>query len=297
MTHRKKYGFYLLGRKGLLVLKHIVRHYGSDIISFVTVGKDSSVPCDYSLDIHECCAKHGIVIYNRCDNITVDYDYSFAISWKWMIYPHDKLIILHDSILPKYRGFAPLVSSLINGEKIIGVSALFASKEYDRGDIICQDSIEINYPIKIVDAIELISKCYVTCIDISINRLENDTFTIANKQKENLATYSLWRDQSDYIIDWTQSASYIKRFVDAVGFPYEGAKTRVDSKTYIINDVESFQDVTIESRLNHVGKVIFVEYDCPVVVCGSGLLRITDAFDHSTKQSILPFLKFRTRFY
>ena len=49
--------------------------------------------------------------------------------------------------MPKYRGFAPLVNSLVNGEKIIGVTALFASEEYDNGDIIMQSSVDITYPI------------------------------------------------------------------------------------------------------------------------------------------------------
>ncbi len=294
---KNRYGFYLLGKKGLLVLRHLINHYESNFISFVVIGEDTAIPHDYSLELRQLCKEHDIMIYSRSDNIFVGYDYLFAIGWKWMIYPYDKLIILHDSILPKYRGFAPLVNSLINGENIIGVSALFASEKYDRGDVICQDSIKINYPIKIAEAIDSITKCYISCINMSINKLENEKSVTTIKQLEHLATYSIWRDENDYIIDWSQSATDIKRFVDAVGFPYDGAKTRFEDKIYVINEVEFFQDVTIESRHNHVGKVIFIESDCPVVVCGRGLLRITDALDHLTRQSILPLFKFRIKFY
>ena len=48
----------------------------------------------------------------------------------------------------------------------------------------------------------------------------------------------------------------------------------------------------------HIGKVIFVEQGCPIVICGSGLLKITDASFVETNLSsqFLPLKKFRTRF-
>jgi methionyl-tRNA formyltransferase len=54
---------------------------------------------------------------------------------------------MHDSLLPKYRGFAPLPNALINGEREVGVTALFASEEYDMGDIVCQRRLAVEYPM------------------------------------------------------------------------------------------------------------------------------------------------------
>ena len=80
-----------------------------------------------------------------------------AVSWRWMIkHPKNKLIVFHDSILPKYRGFAPLVNMLINGEKEIGVSAIFGADEYDSE--IISEKTTISYPIKIQKPFRLIMR-------------------------------------------------------------------------------------------------------------------------------------------
>ena len=70
--------------------------------------------------------------------------FKFAIGWKWIIDNTSQLIVLHDSLLPKYRGFSPLVNSLINGDTLTGVTALFASSEYDKGEIIEQAQIGLD---------------------------------------------------------------------------------------------------------------------------------------------------------
>jgi methionyl-tRNA formyltransferase len=53
-------------------------------------------------------------------------DFNIAISWRWML-KVSNLIVIHDSLLPKYRGFSPLVNMLINGEDTLGVTVLFAT--------------------------------------------------------------------------------------------------------------------------------------------------------------------------
>ena len=84
-------------------------------------------------------------------------DFSIAVAWKWLIKQKDILIVLHDSLLPKYRGYLPLVSQLINGEKEIGVTSFFANDKYDEGDIIYSSKIDIKYPITIEQAINQIN--------------------------------------------------------------------------------------------------------------------------------------------
>ena len=70
--------------------------------------------------------------------------------------------MFHDSLLPKYRGFAPLVKGLICGETRFGVTALFGASQYDAGDILFQASVGITYPIAISDLITRVADCYVT---------------------------------------------------------------------------------------------------------------------------------------
>jgi methionyl-tRNA formyltransferase len=99
-------------------------------------------------------------------------------------------------------------------------------------------------------------------------------------QDETLATYSIWRDEYDYIIDWSKSAEYIKRFIDAVGYPYKGAFTTWGNTRYYIKDSFVVEDVVVENRVS--GKVLFNNDISLIIVCGSGLLGVKDFFDETS---------------
>jgi methionyl-tRNA formyltransferase len=187
-----------------------------------------------------------------------------------------------------------LVNTLINGDTRIGVTALFASKEYDKGDIIDQKFTEIQYPIKISSAIEIVSNLYVTqCSDIVQQIIQSEPI-LSHPQNEKEATYSLWRNEDDYEINWSYDAEYIQRFIDAVGFPFRGASTFFDHQKIRILDASCVHDVTICNR--DVGKVIFFENGFPVVVCGKGLLKINEAIYDKDQSSLFPLIKFRIKF-
>lgn len=101
-------------------------------------------------------------------------------------------------------------------------------------------------------------------------------------------------DKEDYKIDWAKDAEYIKRVIDSVGYPYLGAYTYVENQKVGVLDAKVLPDVKIENRTS--GKIIFIAENLPVVVCGSGLLKLKNVIDDLTKNSILPLKKFRLRF-
>ena len=102
----------------------------------------------------------------------------------------------------------------------------------------------------------------------------------------------MWLDQEDYFIDWQWSAEKIKRFVDAVGFPYDGAKARLNEKVIKLEVVQVVDDVYVEHRERHIGKVIFID-TAPIVVCTSGLLKLLTITDVSGQPLNI---NFRSRF-
>ncbi|PHV70170.1 methionyl-tRNA formyltransferase [Sporanaerobium hydrogeniformans] len=291
----KNIGFYLLNEKGYTVLKAVLTRVKNINIEFVAIGQDVEIENDYSLEIKNLCEENGINYYWKNYQGGLFDGYVFAIGWRWMINGMDnnKLIVLHDSLLPRYRGFNPLVSCLINGEEYIGVTALYASDKYDRGNIIMQRAISVTYPIKIKDAIASISILYA---DIVVELIEEikEAKLIAYAQDEEQATYSLWRDEQDYYIDWEWDSHKIRNFVDAVGSPYKGAHTRMNDRIIVITEVEIYPDVVIENRTP--GKIIFMEDSRPIVVCGKGLIKIIHAHEKVSKEDILGEVRFRTRF-
>jgi methionyl-tRNA formyltransferase len=291
-----KVDLYLMSAKGLRALQASINSGLNTLINQICIGRDSGVTNDFSTEIRDLCDVSGIPWrYRDQANTLPDPDYSIAISWRWLLRDVTNLIVIHDSLLPKYRGFAPLVSQLVNGEREIGVTAIWAKEEYDIGDIIAQSSIPIEYPIKIADAIERIGSCYEECILLILRSIASKAKIVSTPQDESAATYSLWRDDDDYWVNWYDNAERIARFVDAVGTPYKGALSLCMGSLVTINQVKVLNDVMIENR--SPGKVLRIKDGYPVVVCGSGLVMITDAVDSSTQISIIPLKSFRSRFY
>lgn len=289
-----KISFFIMTQKGFEILKAFIDTFDSKHIACVVSSKDEMLVNDYYLEIENLCKANNILFYDKKNTFEISSKYTFAISWRWIIKDVTNLIILHDSILPRYRGFSPLVSSLINGDTEVGVTAIYADSEFDRGDIISQKTTIINYPIKIKNAIDLISKNYTDIIiELSKKIIDNQDIKSV-KQDESNASYSLWRDEDDYKIDWKKDASYIKRFIDAVSEPYMGAKCFLNNEIVRIFDAELEDDVMIENRAP--GKVLFLRAGCPSVVCGKGLLRITNAVYETNKNNVIPLSKFRSRF-
>lgn len=291
----KKICLYIMTKKGLEVLKILDQRFGSPFIRAVISANDPNVQYDYYDQIAAYCSEHNIPFFNRKEDPKIFSDYIIAISWRWLIKlnEHSKLIVFHDSLLPRYRGFSPLVSALINGEKELGVTAFFAQDSFDEGDIIFQESIKIEYPITIQAAIETVSGIYGSLAEQIGAKIAEGKEIFSTKQRDADATYSLWRDADDYFINWNQDAEKIKRFIDAVGYPYNGAAASYNRKILRIIDSEVLEDITIENRTP--GKILRLDNGCPIVVCGRGLIKLTGVNDE-TGNSYLPFRKLRIRF-
>lgn len=275
------------------MLEFAIQNY-KPLIGAVVCGRDAGIDNDFYTEIVCLCESAGIVYYDR-SSFDIPPGYRLAIGWRWMLPVSDQLLIIHDALLPRYRGFAPLVNSLICGDDEIGATVLYASDKFDCGPIVSQASLRIEYPIKIRDAINLMSDIYIHLVDVLLNKINNGELIAGRPQAEELATYSLWRDNDDYWVDWDTSVEEIVRFVDAVGAPYAGARCLVNGVEAIIQDVSKVSNVSITDRRSAIGKVLFFEAENPIVVCINGLLRI-NKITSLDGQSILPLNKFRARF-
>ncbi len=268
---------------------------------YCVIGQDDGLADDCSARLAAFCDERGIRYSLRNDKAIAygedKYDLFLAVGWRWIIrgIPQEKLIIFHDSLLPRYRGFAPLVNALINKEKITGVTALLGAEKYDAGNILLQKSLAVVYPTNIEREIHRMSIAYANLAVELLTKLDNGEIHISGySQDENKATYSLWRDEEDYRIDWNDDANNIEHFISCVGHPYRGASAILNASTVRILKARVGEDVKIENRTS--GKVIFIESNLPVVVCGKGLLVLEDIRDARGK-CMLPLKKFRSRFY
>lgn len=291
-----KVAFYIMNSKGWFVFSQFIERFGGEKVAYVVGELDENLKNDHFNDIKKLSENKKIPFYKRTVFNTQIEDkfegYKFAVGWRWMIKNQQNLIVFHDSLLPKYRGFSPLVNSLINNELQGGVTALFAGINYDEGEMIGQRNVVFEYPLKIEAAIKLIEPLYFDLLCDIYKIIQSGKSLQATEQDHSKATYSLWLDQEDYFINWEWSAGKIKRFVDAVSFPYDGSKARLNEKIVRFEEVEVEQDVHVEHRERHIGKVIFFD-DFPVIVCTKGLLKLLKITDEAG----LPLnINFRSRF-
>lgn len=219
-------------------------------------------------------------------------DIVFVSGWQFLLKSDPgKTIILHDSLLPKFRGFAPTVNALICGESKIGVTAFKPAKEIDAGPIYEQIALEVIYPAKIKEIYSQLGSCYAKCATNIMERKQQGKLHCF-PQNEAQASYSIWLGKEDLRIDWFQDGASICRLVDALGWPYHGAHTTYLKQEIIINEVE---EILPKQRfeLFHCGKIWKIDGNYPEVICQNGLIRILSA--QTLNGDAVSFRKLRER--
>ncbi len=137
-------------------------------------------------------------------------------------------INLHASLLPKYRGAAPINWAIINGETETGVTTMFMNERMDAGDVLLARSVEID---DLGDAIELEERLEQLGSQLLVETI-NDVAEGEIKsmpQDESLATYAPLLKKTDGLIDWSQSAKAIADRVRGL-VPWPVAYTHLGGK-------------------------------------------------------------------
>lgn len=281
---------YLLNKKGFKVLQTIIHKYPK-IIDTVIGAKDAGNFEDFYDEISSLCHKNNIIFKDRMDDFINKSNYSLAIGWRWLINDVKKLIVIHDSWLPYYRGFSPLVNMLINGEQYLAASAIFANDKMDAGDLLLQKRKAITYPIKINEAIDQVSELYSEIADDLAKQIVDGKILKGEKQDHLNATYSVWRDEMDYFIDWNKTSEEIIRFVNAVGYPFNGAMARTNEDELIY--IRECSPVDINVEINAPGKLLMYDNGCPVILCGKNAVKLLVIENIQGEPFI--FKKFRSR--
>ncbi|MCB0728394.1 MAG: methionyl-tRNA formyltransferase [Ignavibacteriae bacterium] len=138
-------------------------------------------------------------------------------------------INLHGSLLPKYRGAAPINRSIINGDSETGVTTFFLKDKVDTGNIILQNKIRIE-PNDNAGSIH--DKLSVLGADLVLKtvRLIEKGNIIEFSQDESLASPAPKIFKQDCKIDWNKSSTEIHNFIRGLS-PYPAAYTLMDNKT------------------------------------------------------------------
>lgn len=205
-------------------------------------------------------------------------DLAFAIGWRYMInkeaysLPPLGTLIIHDSLLPKYRGFAPMNWAIIKGEKETGVTLFHIADGVDCGPIVDQMStpIDENDTAKTVD--ERIIKLYQEIMVKCLATFEAGEVK-AVPQDEAQATYTCKRTPEDGEIDWNKSAVEIHNLIRGLTQPFPGAYTRLNGKKLTLWESELAGDNRIFAG-SIAGRAIGKNQGMIEVLTGEGILRL-----------------------
>lgn len=170
-------------------------------------------------------------------------DFILVVGWYYHI-PSQMLEVaskgatgIHGSLLPKYRGNAPFVWAMINGERETGVSFFYFDKEVDAGDIIAQHVITIEESDTIKELLDKAQDASVKILLESLPKIESGS--AERKQQEHTnATIFPQRTPDDGLIDWSWDITRIRNFIRAQTKPYPGAFTIINGKKVIIWDAD-----------------------------------------------------------
>ena len=144
---------------------------------------------------------------------------------------------IHASLLPKYRGGAPLVWAMIRGEKETGVSLFFLEEGVDTGDLLGQMRIPIARDDTIATVYERATEAAVELLRTVLPRVADGT-AARTAQDESHATHVPQRSPEDGLIDWSQDAETIRDFIRAQTKPYPGAFTIIEGRKIRIWDAD-----------------------------------------------------------
>jgi len=209
-------------------------------------------------------------VKNWQPDLIVVVSYGQIIPEEIIHYPHYGCINVHASLLPRYRGAAPIQRSLMNGEKFSGVTTMFMDKGLDTGDIILQ------LPVPIEDAYDH-GKLKEILADkggnLLIETIEKVSNGIAPRliQDNEQANYAQRIMAEDEIIDWVKPASDIHNQIRALS-PSPGAWFWMEE-----HKIKVFKSRVIDTTERGVmAQIVEANDEGFRVQCGSGIIEILE---------------------
>ena len=140
--------------------------------------------------------------------------YGQILSQRILDMPRLGCINVHGSLLPAYRGAAPIQWAIANGEAETGITTMQMDKGMDTGDMLLKRSVEISANCTSAELAEILAPLGAELLVETLLKLNQGTIE-AEPQSEELATYASLLGKSDFELEWSQSASELHNRIRA----------------------------------------------------------------------------------
>lgn len=188
---------------------------------------------------------------------------------------------VHGSLLPKYRGAAPMQWALINGEEKTGITTMFMDVRMDTGDMLLKEELEIKDDYNLED---LHDKLMVIGGNLLVKTLDKIVDgTIKREKQPQEGTYAPMITKEMTKIDFNKNARDIFNFVRGLS-PFPGTYMQLDDgRKFKVYDVEYVQDSNINSEI-HPGDILLMSKNELYIRCKDGYISIKTIQPENSKR-------------
>ena len=238
--------------------------------------------------VKECALKHAIPIFQprrvrepECIEELRKYDADIMVVVAFgQILPKEILemctygcVNVHASLLPKYRGSAPIQWAIIDGEEVTGVTTMQMDEGLDTGDMLLKTEIPVEPKETGGSLFDKLAQAGAKLCVETLEALQNGTVTPI-PQGETTTAYAKMLDKQLGDINWNKTAVEIERLIRGLT-PWPSAYTNWNEKVMKIWDAE-VSDIDVEMEDAKPGTIVKVEKDAFYVQTGEGLLKVCE---------------------
>ncbi|MBQ3013264.1 MAG: methionyl-tRNA formyltransferase [Clostridia bacterium] len=185
-------------------------------------------------------------------------------------YPKYGCVNVHGSLLPEYRGAAPMQRAIIDGKKTTGITTMLMAAGLDTGDMLLKAEVEIGENDNFEDIHDRLADCGAKLLIETVEKLERGEI-ISEKQDDSLATYAAKIEKSDCQLDFSRPARELHNLIRGLSpIPLSFTHTPDGKLLKIVASRVVDDEKTIDEP---AGTVISVDDDIKVA-CGKGILSL-----------------------
>lgn len=235
--------------------------------------------------VKECALRHGIPVFQPVKikepeavaelekyqaDLFVVAAFGQLLSEEILNMPEYGCINIHASLLPAYRGAAPIQWAVLNGEKESGVTIMQMDKGLDTGDMLLKRSVELS-PKETGDSLhDKLMHLGAELIVEALSKLEKGEL-VPEKQKDELSSYAKKLTKAMGQIDWSKDAVSLERWIRGLN-SWPSAYTFFGGKTLKIWEAQVAEENGAQKA--EPGQVVSVSRESFTVACGQGELQI-----------------------
>ena len=178
---------------------------------------------------------------------------------------------VHASLLPKYRGAAPIQWAVIDGEEKSGVTTMQMDEGLDTGDMLLKEEVVLDEEETGGSLFDKLSEVGAQLLLRTLDGLEKGTIVPEKQPEESTTAYAAMLTKHMGEIDWNKSAKEIERLIRGLN-PWPSAFTRLGEK-----NVKIWRAAVLEEKTEHAaGDVIQIGKNRFGICTGNGILEILE---------------------